>query len=642
MTSSPAKLSVREFFRKGGLLSRHLGSWEFRPGQLEMACEVEAALDERRHLIVEAGTGTGKTLAYLVPLIAAGKRAIISTGTKNLQEQLFGKDVPFLEQALGRKLRVAYMKGRANFLCRQKLLEAEKRPVLEGLEEITDFEIIREWDAETETGDRAELRRLPADSGLWPKLDARRELCSGRKCDQFDRCFITRMHQRAREADIVIVNHHLFFADLALRENDFGSILPQHQVVVFDEAHEIENVAGQHFGVQISNYRFDDLARDVQAVAMQGGFGSAELDRAVNALRVRCEKFFALFGGVQGRRGFQDRARFVEDHEREYAGLRDAAQALGSRLKLVREHTDEVLPLERRAAELDGALRMILEGGEEDFVYWIECRNRGVFLQATPIDVSAILAERLFAAADSVVMTSATLAVNGGFEFARTRLGLDSPRELLSPGHFDYRAQALLYVPENLPDPRNPQFAARAAAETARLLECSRGRAFVLFTSYKQMRIFHRQLSFSLAFPCLMQGEAPHAALLEEFRKTPHSVLFATASFWQGVDVPGEALSAVIIDRLPFAVPADPIVDARIRKIRQDGGKPFQEYQIPSAVLALKQGFGRLIRGAADRGLLALLDNRILKQAYGKIFFDSLPDYTFTTCRQDVEDFFTD
>ena len=622
------------------MLSRHLGKWEFRPDQLEMAREVEAAIDEQRHLIVEAGTGTGKTLAYLVPLIAAGRRAVISTGTKNLQEQLFQKDIPFLERALGRKLRVAYMKGRANFLCREKLYAAEKRPVLEGLEEVTDFSVIQEWEPETETGDRAELRRLPADSSLWPKLDARRELCSGQKCEQFDRCFITQMHRRAREADIVIVNHHLFFADLALKENDFGAILPQHQVVVFDEAHEIENVAGQHFGVQISNYRFEELARDIQAVAAREGFGSAELDRAVNALRIRSEEFFALFDEVQDRRGFRNREQFVRKHERECSGLSAALQALGGRLKLVRERTDEILPLENRVVELAGALQTILEGDDAVFVYWVERRGRGVFLQATPIDVAEILAERLFAAVDSVVLTSATLAVNEGFEFMRTRLGLDAPRELLAPGHFDYRGQALFYVPEHLPDPRDPQFAARAAAEAARLLACSRGRAFVLFTSYRQMHIFHRQISFSLEFPCLLQGQAPHSALLEEFRETPHSVLFATASFWQGVDVPGESLSAVIIDKLPFAVPSDPIVDARIRKIRQDGGKPFAEYQIPSAVLALKQGFGRLIRSAADRGLLALLDKRILKQAYGKIFFDSLPDYTFTTCMQDVEDFF--
>lgn len=633
-------MSVREFFRRGGVLSKHLGQWEFRPGQLEMALEVEAAIDEKRHLIVEAGTGTGKTLAYLVPLIAGGRRVVVSTGTKNLQEQLFQKDVPFLEQALGRKLRVAYMKGRANFLCRQKLIDAERRPILEGLEEITEFSTIREWEPETDTGDRAELRTLPADSSLWPKLDSRRELCTGQKCDQFDRCFITKMHQRAREADIIIVNHHLFFADLALKQDDFGSVIPEYQVVVFDEAHDVENVAGQHFGIQLSSYRFDEVARDIQAVAIRGDFGSGELDRVVNALRIRAGAFFALFDAVQGRQGFRNRQQFAEKYDEEYSGLLAAVQAVASQLKLVRDRTDEVLPLESRTSDLESALRMILEGDDATFVYWIEKRGRGVFLQATPIDVSQILAERLFGSVDSVVMTSATLAVNSGFDFTRSRLGVESPRELLVPGHFDYRNQVLFYVPEHLPDPRDPLFNSRAADEVERLLGYTQGRAFVLFTSYQQMRIFYDRLSFALEFPCLMQGQAPNSALLDEFRETPNCVLFATASFWQGVDVPGEALSAVIIDKLPFAVPSDPVVDARIRKIRQDGGNPFEEYQIPAAVLALKQGFGRLIRSSADRGILSLLDSRILKKAYGKTFLDSLPDYTFTTQAKDVEDFF--
>ncbi len=640
MVSPASTLSVREFFRRGGVLSKHLGQWEFRPGQLEMALEVEAAIDEKRHLIVEAGTGTGKTLAYLVPLIAGGRRVVVSTGTKNLQEQLFQKDVPFLEQALGRKLRVAYMKGRANFLCRQKLIDAENRPILEGLEEITDFSIIREWEPQTDTGDRAELRTLPAKSSVWPKLDSRRELCTGQKCDQFDRCFITKMHQRAREADVIIVNHHLFFADLALKQDDFGSVIPEYQVVVFDEAHEVEDVAGQHFGIQLSSYRFDEVARDIQAIAIRGDFGSGELDRVVNALRIRAGAFFGLFDAVQGRQGFRNRRQFGEKYEEEYSALLAAVQAVGSQLKLVRDRTDEVLPLESRTSDLEGALRMILEGDDATFVYWIEKRGRGIFLQATPIDVSQILAERLFGNIDSVVMTSATLAVNSGFDFTRARLGVESPRELMVPGHFDYRNQVLFYVPEHLPDPRDPQFSSRAADEVERLLGYSRGRAFVLFTSYQQMRSFYERLSFALEFPCLMQGQAPNSALLDEFRKTPNCVLFATASFWQGVDVPGEALSAVIIDKLPFAVPSDPVVDARIRKIRQDGGNPFEDYQIPAAVLALKQGFGRLIRSSADRGILSLLDSRILKQAYGKTFLNSLPDYTFTTQAKDVEDFF--
>ncbi len=641
----PAKASrpltrARDFFRPGGPLARFHPGYEFRRGQLEMANEVEAALDERRHLLVEAGTGTGKTLAYLIPVITSGKRVVISTHTKNLQEQLFYKDIPLLREQLDRELRVAYMKGRNNYLCRQKLYEAESRPVLSDLVEIEDFRVIREWEKQTPTGDRAELNKLPEDSSVWAKLDARRELCSGQKCQQFERCFITLMHQRAAASDIIIVNHHLFFADLALREDDFGSIIPDYQAVVFDEAHELEEVAGQHFGTQISNYRFDELVRDLQYAAFQKEFGSKQLNRALDALRIRSHAFFALFDAYQGRSGFRDRAEFADRHGKQYSELLDALELLGTHLKLVSKQADEVIPLQRRIQELDRELRFLIEGEDERFVYWIERRGRGTFLQATPIDVAEILSQRLFDQVDTVVMTSATLAVEGKFDFISGRLGVAGARELTVPGHFDFSRQALFYVPRELPDPRSERFPKAAAEEILRVLRHSRGRAFVLFTSYQQMRAVHDIVSFASEYPTLLQGSAPNRALLEEFRKTPHCVLFATASFWQGVDVPGEQLSCVIIDKLPFAVPSDPVVEARIRRLRQAGADPFLEYQVPEAVIALKQGFGRLIRNRKDRGVLVLLDNRILKQRYGKVFTDSLPDYTFTTVIDDVARFF--
>ncbi len=643
LSVSPDKpLRVRDVFRRGGLLSRWHAQFEYRPGQSAMAEEVEAALNERRHLIVEAGTGTGKTLAYLVPVIASGKRVIVSTGTKALQEQLFFKDAPFLEKNLGRDLRVAYMKGRANYLCRQKLYEAEKRPVLAGLEEIEDFSLIKAWEAQTESGDRAELTTLPERSTAWHKVDARREMCSGSKCEQFDRCFVTFMHQRAAEADIIIVNHHLFFADLALREDDFASIIPDYQAVVFDEAHEVEEVAGQHFGVQLSNYRFEELVRDARQLAHRFEFGSKGLDHALERLSIQATAFFALFDGVEGRRSFRERPVFAKRHEDEYLALLGSLERAGNELKLVRGQTDEVLPLERRTVEIDQQVRLLIEGEDERYVYWLERRGRGVFVQATPIDVAEILRERLFEQVPSVVLTSATLAVDGSFDYVRGRLGVEGPRELIVPGHFDYAKQALFYVPKDLPDPRSMQFAKRAADEVLAVLRHSRGRAFVLFTSYAQMRTVYDLASFALEYPTLMQGTAPNSALLEKFKQTPNCVLFATASFWQGVDVPGEQLSCVIIDKLPFAVPSDPVVEARIRAIRQAGGNPFEEFQIPEAVLALKQGFGRLIRSAKDRGVLALLDNRILKQRYGKVFFDSLPEYAFSSNIEDVRRFFDD
>ena len=634
------ELTVRQFFSRAGLLSRCHPSFEFRSGQLEMAEAVEAALAERRHLIVEAGTGTGKTLAYLVPAIFSGKRVVISTGTKNLQEQLFYKDVPFLQKHLGGDLAVCYMKGRNNYACRQKIYDARKEPVLEGLEEVADFEIISEWEKTTETGDRAEIRTLPESTTAWAKVDARREMCTGQKCPQFERCFLTRMHQRAHESDIIIVNHHLFFADLAVKEREFAGIIPEYGAVVLDEAHEIEDVVGQYFGVSVSNYQFEELKRDIGAIARRKRFTTEELDRILIAVGEAAARFFALFAGYQGRSGFREHEEFLERYPEQYGNVLHGLELIAAHLHLIKDAPEEVFPLFNRSVSLAKNLEMWMAGNDRRFVYWIERRGRGTFLQATPIDVSRIIAEKLFNAVDTVVLTSATLAVAGNFDYTSRRLGLESARTLIVAGHFDYPNQATFYVPQHLPDPRHPSFVRDASDEIVRVLKASRGRAFVLFTSYQQMRAVHDRISFDLEYPALLQGTGPRSALLEEFRRTPNCVLFATSSFWQGVDVPGEQLSCVIIDKLPFAVPSDPVVEARIRAIRDEGGEPFYEYQIPQAALALKQGFGRLIRSRSDRGVLVLLDNRISKQRYGQVFFDSLPEYRYATEIADVESFF--
>jgi ATP-dependent DNA helicase DinG len=664
-----AGFSLYQFFAPGGLLSKTHPAYEFRRGQLQMAQAVEEALEEKRHLIVEAGTGTGKTLAYLLPVIRSGKRVIISTGTKNLQEQLFFKDVPALERALfpegDRKLSVCYMKGRNNYLCRKKLIDLTDQPVLSGLEEIEHYRAIAAWEKTTQSGDRAELAELPEASAVWHKLDARADTCLGQKCKDYDRCFITEMRRRAAESDIIIVNHHLFFADLSIKLEAEGApdagVLPDCGAVIFDEAHELEDIAGNYFGISVSNLRMDDLTRDVEQMLQKEKLYTPQMSGAIQSVRERSQLFFSLLPANEGRFAFDSRREFLEENGEEFLALNQSLYRLGAELEQLPQKPEDVFTLVRRAQQLQVQLRFVMENEDPNTVFWIERRafrgapgaarrkssdekqasgRTNVFLQATPIEVGQILRECLWSKLETSVLTSATLAVGGGFDYIRQRLGLDHARELIVASHFDYESQAILFVPPDLPDPRTPEFVGKAVTVIRQLLEITRGRAFVLFTSYKQMNEVYERLLGLLDYPMLKQGDAPKSALLEQFRLTPNAVLFGTSSFWQGVDVQGEQLSCVIIDRLPFAVPSDPVVAARVKAIDSGGGNAFFEYQVPSAVITLKQGFGRLIRSLHDRGLLALLDNRILKKQYGRVFVESLPPYSRTTDLKKVEQFF--
>jgi ATP-dependent DNA helicase DinG len=647
--TAPSMPSLYDFFAPGGVLARSELPYEFRKGQLEMAQAVERAINENRHLIVEAGTGTGKTLAYLLPALRSGQRVIISTGTKNLQEQLFFKDVPFLESLLG-PLRVCYMKGRANYLCRHKLYSLRNQPILSGLEEISQYNAIAEWEKETETGDRAEIDDLPETSQLWAKLDARSDACLGQACPDYSRCFITEMRRRAAESDVVIVNHHLFFADLAIKQQakaapDAG-VLPDAGIVIFDEAHELEDVASSYFGISLSNIRFEELARDVEMLLRPKGALNTDISAGAQMVRERSRMFFGALPrgtGNEGRMQFSNREEFLETQGDLYLGVLNALHRLEGELERLRG-VEEAAPLRKRTADIREQLKFLLEAEDRNTVFWLERRGdrqrASTHLQATPIDVSELLGELLFENFPSVVLTSATLTVQGGFSHIRKRLGMSDARELVVPSHFRYGEQAVLYLPKEMPDPREPNFQEEAAKRIRRILDITRGRAFCLFTSYQQMNDLYERLLAEVGYPLLLQGTAPRKALLEEFRVTPNAVLFGTSSFWQGVDVQGEALSCVIIDRLPFAVPSDPVVQARMRAIEENGGNPFFEYQVPSAVITLKQGFGRLIRSLEDRGVLMLLDPRIQRQRYGRVFLDSLPPYRITQDIAAVETFF--
>jgi ATP-dependent DNA helicase DinG len=559
------------------------------------------------------------------------------------------KDIPFLQKVLPRKFSAAYMKGRNNYACLQRIKRAENSPVLEGLDELDYFDEVREWVHESQTGDRAELVGLPENLSFWRHIDARSEICMGQKCPDYDPCFITRMRQRATDADIVIVNHHLFFADLALRNSEHGQVLPDYSAVVFDEAHLIEDVAAEYFGAQVSSYQIEDLLRDLAQLPIT----NVEANRDLTKIAGRVTRFADHFWmGLSSGRGEEGRgpivpgtfARKKTNGEIEatplgdaYLGLDGALARMETTLDALAEQPPEVENLIRRVRQIRFDLQFIVAGDDKSFVYWMERRGRGLFLRASPIDVSSLLQDKLFERVETVVLTSATLASAGHFGFIKERLGLDEEtRDLIAPSSYDYENQAVLYLPPRMPDPRAPQWADAAAAEVTKILKATEGRAFVLSTSFAGMRALYERVAPEVDYPCLLQGTASKAGLLEKFRETPHAVLFATASFWQGVDVRGEQLSCVIIDKLPFAVPSDPVVAARQRYIDEQGGSSFYEYSVPQAIISLKQGLGRLIRSATDRGVLAVLDPRLRTKGYGRLFLESLPPCRVTSDIRDV------
>lgn len=643
--------AVAGAFADDGPLARAVEQFEPRRGQRQMADAVAQVLDDGGILLAEAGTGTGKTMAYLVPAILSGHRVLVSTGTKNLQEQVYFKDLPALAEALPVRFSACYMKGRANYLCLHRLDQA-RSSLPEGL-----LDSITAWAATTATGDRAELEDLPDDSGIWGEIAATAETCLGSDCPQYQQCFVTRMRQRAAESDIVVVNHHLLCADAAVRQSSYGEVIPEVAHLVLDEAHQLEDVATQYFGISVSNYRVEELVRDGERLLRAPDLSDArdELQRAITRVADHTRMFFggiALSRRMRGRGG-EERLRIGHEWFGDLIGdgvaLANALDGLEAEMALAggagqksagQVTSEDALAIARRAREVRDDLQFLLSASDAGYVYFVETRGRGVFLRGAPIDVSRLVREHILDRMHASVLTSATLAVSGSFDYVRGRLGIDDARELRVPSEFDFASQSLLYLPKRMPPPKAPDFAAAAASEVEAILRRTQGRAFVLFTSYAMLRSVHEAVMATLPYPLLVQGTAPRGVLLRQFRTTPHAVLLATSAFWQGVDVAGEQLSCVVIDKLPFASPGDPITAARIEAVTASGGDAFGEYQVPLAILTLLQGLGRLIRHRRDRGVLAVLDPRLRTMGYGRRFLESLPPAPITQDLGQIERFF--
>jgi ATP-dependent DNA helicase DinG len=655
-SGAPLVDTVTYVFSDDGPLARAVDGFEARPGQRDMAEAVAGVITDGGVLLAEAGTGTGKTLAYLVPAILSGRRVLVSTGTKNLQEQIYYKDVPLLQRALGVPFTAACMKGRGNYLCLHRLATLQDDPDAGSPADRIFLDMIGEWAASTTTGDRAELADLPEDQPYWGDVAATAENCVGTKCPDYDDCFVTLMRQRAAASDVVIVNHHLLCADASVRQSAYGEVIPRCEVAVIDEAHQLEDVATNYFGVTASSFRIDDLVHDGLRLTAAGTVAdeAGGVDRAVRRVGDAARGFWSALtiaryehgtlGAAAPATAGDARIRVgpssLDSAAESGTALVDACDALQGAVVLLREPGEDLSALARRAGELRDDLRFLLRAADRDYVFYLEWRGHGVYLKASPINVADIIRQTLLARFDTTVFTSATLAVDGAFDYMRGRLGIGRAIELRLPSEFDYARQAILYLPPRMPSPKVPAFAQAVAAETVEILRRTSGRAFVLFTSYAMLRNVLPVVQRALPFPVLVQGTAPRSVLLQQFRSTPHAVLLATSSFWQGVDVVGDALSCVIIDRLPFASPADPLVSARLEAIAEQGGDGFADLQVPLAILALLQGLGRLLRHRRDRGVLAILDPRVRTMPYGQRFLASLPPAPVTARVDDITRFF--
>ncbi len=636
MATSP---SVDSFFETDGLLSRVVDRYEHRPAQRRMAQAVWEAIVQSTPLLAEAGTGTGKTFAYLVPALLSGKKTVVSTATKALQDQILEHDIPFLKNHFFPKLRMKVLKGRRNYLCLRRYHEFSYQPSFFNREEAASFHRLRTWASRTCTGDRAEMDALAEDAPIWSELTASGDQCLGTQCPHNEECFVQKNRLEAARADLLVVNHHLFFASLSLEGEGSWDLLSSFDVFVFDEAHRLEDVAAMYFGLEFSSFQVVETLRDLQRAASAPKAPAELRSRVAGTGEHLSRKLWDLHQVLvegAGKRGgrvrldppalgkpFAQTCGDLQESLRELAAFLEAHSSLSPALEMARG----------RLGALSRSLEMLSEREDPRMTYWYEASpvRKSFTLRATPLEVAPILSERLFGRTGAVILTSATLTTaqkgRPGFHFIRERLGVpQEAAEKIFPSPFDFSRQALLYLPQPFPDPQDPQFCDAVAQEARAVLERTRGRALFLFTSYRNLHEVHQRLAArDFPYPILCQGERPKRALLADFKSELHSVLLATYSFWEGIDVPGEALSCVLIDKLPFEVPDDPVTAARLEILKRSGENPFYRYQVPRAVLLLKQGIGRLIRSRSDRGLVVLFDCRLTTKPYGRLFLESLP-----------------